>query len=60
LAVEARGLFRRWGWQRKFAKDPLDLVSDPREGAVATMVAVAQHDGAIIEREKAAILRQIV
>jgi uncharacterized tellurite resistance protein B-like protein len=59
-ANEARGLFRRWGWQRKFAKDPLDLVSDPREGAAAMMVAVAQHDGAMTERERAAILRQIV
>ncbi len=57
-ANDARGLMRRWGWQRKFAKDPLDLIQDPREAAVAIMVAVAQSDGAMTERERAAILEE--
>ncbi len=57
-AADARGLFRRWGWQRKFAKDPLDLIQDPREAAVAIMIAVAQSDGAMTERERAAILAE--
>jgi hypothetical protein len=27
-ADEARGLFRRWGWRRKLAKNPLDTIDD--------------------------------
>ena len=59
-ASDARGLFRRWGWQNKFAKDPLDLVHDPREAAAAMMVALAQSDGALTERERRIILVQFV
>lgn len=55
-ASDARGLFRRWRWQRKFAADTLDLVKDPREAVAAMMVAAAQYDGAMTERERAAIL----
>jgi uncharacterized tellurite resistance protein B-like protein len=59
-ASDAHGLFRRLGWQRKLAKDALDLVSDPREAAAAMMVALAQSDGAMTERERRTILVQIV
>lgn len=59
-ALDARGLFKRWSWQRKFAKSNLELVQDPREAAVTMMVALAQSDGAITERERRAILMQIV
>jgi uncharacterized tellurite resistance protein B-like protein len=59
-ADEARGLFRRWGWRRKFAADPLDLIKDPREAAAAMMVALAQSDGAMTERERRVILQEIV
>lgn len=58
-ANDARGLFRRWRWQKKFAADTLDLVSDPREAVVAMMVATAQYDGAMSERERLAILASI-
>jgi uncharacterized tellurite resistance protein B-like protein len=54
-ADEARGLFRRWGWRRKLAKHPLETIDDAREAAAAMMVAVAQADGAITERERGAI-----
>ncbi len=54
-ADEARGLFRRWGWRRRQLKSPLDAVDDAREAAAAMMVAAAQSDGAISERERAAI-----
>lgn len=57
-AEDARGLYRRWSWRRKLASDPLELVSDPREAAVAMMVAIAQHDGALTERERSAILTE--
>ena len=58
-ADEARGLFRRWGWRRKQLKSPLDTVDDAREAAAAMMVAVAQADGGITERERAAITGEI-
>jgi uncharacterized tellurite resistance protein B-like protein len=59
-ADEARGFFRRWGWRRKFAKNPLDTVEDAREAAAAMMVAAAQSDGSITERERSAITAQMV
>ena len=59
-ANDARGLFRRWRWQRKFASNPLDLVQDPREAAVAMMVAVAQSDGAMTDRERQVIITELV
>ncbi|MBX9925037.1 MAG: TerB family tellurite resistance protein [Hyphomicrobiaceae bacterium] len=55
-ANDARGLARRWWWQRKFANCPLDMIDDARTAAVAMMVATAQNDGAITERERTAIL----
>jgi uncharacterized tellurite resistance protein B-like protein len=59
-ADDARGLFRRWGWRRKFAKNSLDTVDDAREAAAAMMVATAQSDGGITERERAAITAEMV
>src|SRR5262245_38196752 len=59
-AEEAHGLFRRWKWRRKLAQDPLDLIQDRREAAVAMMIAVAQSDGAVTERERRTILAEIV
>jgi uncharacterized tellurite resistance protein B-like protein len=59
-ANDAHGLFRRWRWQRKLAKNPLDLVHDPREAAVAMMVAVAQSDGAMTDRERQVIIAELV
>jgi uncharacterized tellurite resistance protein B-like protein len=47
---------RRWGWRKKFAKDPLEFVTDPREAAVAMMAALAQADGALTARERAVIV----
>jgi uncharacterized tellurite resistance protein B-like protein len=58
-ADEARGLFRRWGWRRKHLKSPLDAVDGAREAAAAMMVAAAQSDGGITERERAAITAEM-
>ncbi len=58
-AEDARGLFRRWAWRRKSSANQLDLVSDPREAAVAMMAATAEFDGALTERERATIIRSI-
>src|SRR5215475_14538711 len=59
-ADDARGLFRRWRWQRKLASNPLDLIQDPREAAVAMMVALAQSDGAMTDREWQVIMAELV
>src|SRR5262249_783882 len=45
---------------RKLAGSPLDLVQDPREAAVAMMVAVAQSDGAMTDRERQVIMAELV
>jgi len=59
-ADDARGLFRRWRWQRKLKSNPLDLIQDPREAAVAMMVALAQSDGAMTDRERQVIMAELV
>ena len=59
-ADEARGFFRRLQWGRKANVNPLDLVEDPREAVAAMMVAIAQSDGAITERERMAMLSAMV
>jgi uncharacterized tellurite resistance protein B-like protein len=59
-ASDAHGFFRHWRWQRKLARNPLDLVHDPREAAVAMMVAIAQSDGAITDREQQVIVAELV
>ena len=58
-ASDARGLFRRWRWRRQLARNPLDLIEDPREAAVAMMVALAQSDGAMTDRERHIILAEL-
>ena len=59
VAGEAHGFFRRLGWRRKHARNPLDTIDDAREAAVAMMVATAQADGSITERERGAITAEI-
>ncbi len=58
-AQDLTSWWRRWRWLKKANADPLTLVDDPRVAAVAMMVAVAQSDGAVTEREHAEIRRQI-
>jgi uncharacterized tellurite resistance protein B-like protein len=58
-ADDVRGLFRRWTWRRKANTNPLDVIADPREAAIAMMIVTAQADGALTERERLAILAQM-
>lgn len=55
-ANDVRGLLRRRRWQKKLDVDPLAQVEDPRMAATAMMVAIAQNDGALTEREQGIIL----
>lgn len=59
-AQDIAGMGRRWSWWRKANADPVRMVDDPRVGAMALMVAVAQSDGAMTAAERAAILRAAV
>jgi uncharacterized tellurite resistance protein B-like protein len=59
MADDARGLFRRWRWRRKQVRHPLDTIDDAREAAAAMMVAAAQSDGAMTERERTAITKEM-
>lgn len=58
-AEDTRGFFRWMAWRRKSGKNPLDIVSDPREAAAAMMAAIAQWDAAISDREMDAIRAQV-
>jgi uncharacterized tellurite resistance protein B-like protein len=59
-ADEARGFWRRLQWGRKVNVNPLDRIDDPREAAAAMMVALAQSDGEMTERERTTILGLLV
>lgn len=54
-AEDTRGFFRRMAWRRQSGKNPLDLITDPREAAATMMVAVAQWDAAISDKEMSEI-----
>jgi len=58
-AGEVNGFFRRRKWQKKLLNDPVQSVEDPRLAATAMMVALAQNDGALTEREHIAIAEQL-
>jgi uncharacterized tellurite resistance protein B-like protein len=58
-ANEVSSLARRFSWWRKTSRNPLDAVTDTREAATAMMVAIAQYDGNITERERSAIVSAI-
>ena len=51
-AEDAHGLWRR------LAKDRLELIKDSREAAAGMLVAVAQSDVALTEREQAALMAE--
>lgn len=57
-AEDAHGLWRRLMWRRRLAKDRLELIKDSREAAAGMLVAVAQSDGALTEREQAALMAE--
>ena len=59
-AEDTRGFFRRMAWRKKSGRNPLDMLTDPREAAVAMMAAVAQWDAAISDREMAEIKAQTI
>lgn len=59
-ANDAQNFFRRRKWQKRASGSSLDGIEDAREAAAAMMVSIAQADGAMTERERAAIVFGIV
>ena len=59
-ADDVRGKVHYWWFRRNYNKHPLQLIDDPREAAVAWMVALAQDDGVVSEAELAEIRTQMV
>ncbi len=59
-AQDAKGFFRRHKWKNKVNADKLKQIEDPREAAVIMMVAVAESDGSISDRECKKILHIIM
>ena len=58
-ADEIGSFVRRTRFRRAAGRDPLELVDEPRLAAAAMMVATAQSDGALTERERTIILDEI-
>lgn len=58
-ANDAKGFFRRRRWQNQLLADRLDGIDDARMAAATMMVAIAQNDGALTEKEQKTILSQI-
>lgn len=59
-ASDAHGFVRRLMWRRKSNKNPLDMITNPREAAAAMLAAVAQWDGAMTQDEMTAIKSQMM
>jgi uncharacterized tellurite resistance protein B-like protein len=49
---EAHGLFRGWTWRRKLAPDKIAMINDARLAAAVMVVATAEHDGALTDKEQ--------
>ena len=58
-ARDVRGMTRGLLWRRKANRHPMEVLSDPREAVVAMMAAIAEHDGAMTDREQASIVKQL-
>ncbi|MFT7578080.1 MAG: putative tellurite resistance protein B-like protein [Alphaproteobacteria bacterium] len=53
--------YLRWrNWRKKLTENRLDTITDPRIAATAMMVALAQSDGTLIEREEVTFIDQAV
>ena len=56
---DARGAVKRYLWRRRTEVDPIKQIEDPRLAAATMMVALAQSDSLLTDREKQVILAQL-
>lgn len=53
---DAHGAIRGAKWSRKVNQRLVETISDPREAAAILLYQIAQYDGAVTDRQRAAII----
>lgn len=56
---DVRGVLRSGRWSRKVSKRLVENLSDPREAAAVLLYEIAAYDGAVTDRQKAAIVSEM-
>lgn len=56
---DVRGMVRRGAWSRRVDKRLIENLPDPREAAAVLLFQIAAYDGAVTERQKAAMVSQM-
>lgn len=56
---DVRGVLRSGRWSRKVNKRLVENLSDPREAAAVLLYQIAAYDGAVTDRQKAAIVAEM-
>lgn len=56
---EVRGVIRSGRWSRKVSRRLIENLSDPREAAAILLYRIAAYDGAVTDRQKAAMIGEM-
>lgn len=56
---DVKGVLRSGRWSRKVSKRLVENLSDPREAAAVLLYQIAAYDGAVTDRQKAAIVSEM-
>ena len=56
---DVRGLIRNGKWSRQIGKRLVENIDDPREAAAVLLYQMAAYDGAVTDRQKAAIVAEM-
>jgi uncharacterized tellurite resistance protein B-like protein len=56
---DVRGVIRSGRWSRRVSKRLVENLSDPREAAAVLLFQIAAYDGAVTDRQKAAIVSEM-
>lgn len=56
---DVKGLFRAGKWSRRIDKRLIENLTDPREAAGVLLYQIASYDGAVTDRQKAAMVAEM-
>lgn len=56
---DVKGFFRSGKWSRKIDRRLIENLADPREAAAVLLYQTASYDGAVTERQKAAMVAEM-
>ncbi len=56
---DAKGVVRRGKWNRRVDQRLIENLSDPREAAAILAFQIAQYDGAVTDRQREALVRDM-